>query len=82
MLATLKDVSIQMQPRRGKDVRTHTSDLEHAMHVMETLTMSDMAQAIFDKDTGKVLKYEKKLLTHPKYPRSLEPLISKKNLAC
>ncbi len=65
-LQLLKDVSAQMQPRQGKDVRTHTSDLEHAMNMMETLTLSEMAQAIFDEDSGQVLKY-RKLLTHPKY---------------
>ncbi len=36
------------------------------MHMMETLTVSEMAQAIFDEDSGQVLKY-RKLLTHPKY---------------
>jgi hypothetical protein len=65
-LQFFKDVSGQTRPRQGKDARMHTSDLERAMHMMETLTVSEMAQAIFDKDSGQVLTY-RKLLTHPKY---------------
>jgi hypothetical protein len=36
------------------------------MNVMENNLRSEMAQAIFDKESGKLLKY-RALLTHPKY---------------
>jgi hypothetical protein len=42
------------------------SDFEAAMNVMENNLRSETAQAIFDKESGKLLKY-RALLTHPKY---------------
>ncbi len=42
------------------------SDFEVAMNVMENNLRFEMAHAIFDKESGKLLKY-RALLTHPKY---------------
>ena len=42
------------------------SDFEAAMCLMEHNLKSETAQAIFDKESGKTLKY-RALLTHPKY---------------
>jgi hypothetical protein len=45
------------------------SDFEAAMNVMENNLRSETAQAIFDKESGKLLKY-RALLTHPKYRKA------------
>jgi hypothetical protein len=45
------------------------SDFEVAINVMENNSRSEMAQAIFDKESGKLLKY-RALLTHLKYPKA------------
>jgi hypothetical protein len=45
------------------------SDFEAAMNVMENNLRSETTQAIFDEESGKLLKY-RALLTHPKYRKA------------
>ncbi len=62
----LNDIVKQRQKYAQTQSRTHThvTDLEHAMHIMEQHTSSEMANKIFDKESGKYLKYWQ-LLAHP-----------------
>jgi hypothetical protein len=46
--------------------RCCNTDFQAAMSIMEYNLTSEMAHAIFDKESAKILKY-RKLITHPKY---------------
>jgi hypothetical protein len=64
----LNDIVKQRQQyaQTQSKTRTHVTDLEHAMHIMEQHTSSEMANEIFDEESGKYLKYWQ-LLAHPNY---------------
>jgi hypothetical protein len=55
-----------MQQRHHNDGNNCKSDFEAAMNIMECNLRFETAQAIFDEQSGQMLKYQK-LITHPKY---------------
>jgi hypothetical protein len=64
--AKAQQSAMAAQQRHHVDGNNCKSDFEAAMNKMECNLHSKTAQAIFDKELGKMLKY-RKLITHPKY---------------
>ena len=56
-------LNTQCQSIRNQNCET---DFQAAMNIMEHNIMSETAHAIFDEESGKMLKY-RQLITHPKY---------------
>ncbi len=57
------ELNTQCQSIRNRNCKT---DFQAAMNIMEHNIMSETAHAIFDEESGKMLKY-RQLITHPKY---------------
>ncbi len=64
--AKAQQLAMATQQRHHVDGNNCKSDFEAAMNIMECNLHSKTAQAIFDKESGQMLKYWK-LITHPKY---------------
>jgi hypothetical protein len=64
--AKAQQLAMAMQQKHHIDGNTCKLDFEAAMDIMECNLHSKTAQAIFDKESGQMLKY-RKLITHPKY---------------
>jgi hypothetical protein len=64
--AKAQQLAMAAQQRHHVDGNNCKSDFEAAMNIMECNLHSKIAQAIFDKETGKMLK-NWKLITQPKY---------------
>jgi hypothetical protein len=64
--AKAQKLAMAAQQRHHVDGNNCKSYFEAAMNIMECNLCSKTAQAIFDKESGKMLKY-RKLITHPKY---------------
>jgi hypothetical protein len=64
--AKAQQLAMATQQRHHVDSNNCKSDFEAAMNIMECNLRSKTAQAIFDKESGQMLKY-RKLITHPKY---------------
>ncbi len=63
----LQHISKTSEARKTRSqTRTHISDLDHAMCVMEQHITPETVHAIFDEASGKTLKY-RQLLSHPNY---------------
>jgi hypothetical protein len=63
--AKAQQLAMTAQQRHHVDGNNCKSDFEAAMNIMECNLHSKTAQAIFDEESGKMLKY-RKLITHPK----------------
>jgi hypothetical protein len=64
--AKAQQLAMAAQQRHHVDGNNYKLDFEEAMNVMECNLHSKTAQAIFDNESGQMLKYWK-LITHPKY---------------
>ncbi len=64
--AKAQQLAMAMQKRHHVEGNNCKLDFKAAMNIMECNLRSEIAQAIFDKESGKMLKYWK-LITHPKY---------------
>ncbi len=64
--AKAQQLAMAMQQRHHIDGNNCKLDFEAAINIMECNLHSKTAQAIFDEESGQMLKYPK-LITHPKY---------------
>jgi hypothetical protein len=64
--AKAQQLAMAVQHRHHDDGNNCKLDFEAAMNIMECNLRSKTAQAIFDKESGQMLKYWK-LISHPKY---------------
>ncbi len=67
--AKAQQLAMAVQQRHHVEGNNCKSNFEAAMNIMECNLRSKTAQAIFDKESGQMLKY-RKLITHPKYRKA------------